>query len=54
MVQWCDALLLDIKVLTFFMGKPVGSNNFTAKQNSRLVNFILGSHLPIAQINSIY
>ena len=49
-----DALLLDMKVLTFFMGKAVSSNNLTYKQNSGLVNFILGSHLPLAQISSIY
>ena len=41
--------MLDIKVLTFFMGKAVGSNNLTGKQNSGLVNFILESHLPLAQ-----
>lgn len=27
-----DALLLDMKVLTFFMGKAVSSNNLTCKQ----------------------
>ena len=49
-----DALLLDMKVLTFFMGKAVSSNNLTCKQNSGLVNFIVGSHLPLAQISSTY
>lgn len=46
--------LVRHEVLTFFMGKAVSSNNLTCKQNSGLVNFILGSHLPLAQISSIY